>query len=359
MKFRKISYLASALVINISIAGTLQAQNLTIEGNPSGSDVVIQLDPSMAGKKIQVFAAAPQPTHQVADIVVAGGGGEVVTAQGFSFAVTEPALNGVVSGGTPLELYYSAEKYDQLTVPVGDGSGDGGSSSSAPSGGNVDQDPNCGCLTQEVKDQLLAAYRRINPNLTEQEFCRLWPAPPSGSCGDGGSSSSAGSGLNDGKIVSATAFIPFNRCDTKLRHGIVVTIDLKGIAADKLSGRSLVVATKLRKQRGDSKAAFKISDGKKFPGWISLTASLSGYSPTDRIQFVNYNGKSRQRVRTASRRGDIVPYNNVNFKRTPINNMLTGGRGTVEVTKYGEGYSFCANFTKRKRQEFNGYKKMR
>jgi hypothetical protein len=359
MKASKSRYLATAFILTAAFHVPAQAENLTIQGNPSGSEVVIQLDPSLAGKKIQVFAAASQATHQVADIAVAGGGGEVVTAQGFSFLATEPELNGVAAGGIPLELYASAEKYDQLIIPLDDGSDGGGSSSSIPGGGGGDPDPSCGCLTPEVKEQLLAAFRRNNPNLTEQAFCKLWPAPPSGSCGSSGSSSSEGSELGGKKSVSATAFIPFNRCDPKLRHGVVVTIDLKDVAADKLTGRSLVVATKLRKQKGQSKAAFKISDGKKFPGWISLTASLSNHSPTDQIQFVNYDGHSRLRVRTASKRGDIVPYNQVNYKRTPINNMLKGGRGTVEVTKYGEGYSFCANFTKRKRQEFNGYKKMR
>ena len=358
MKASRIRYLTTAFILTAAFHVPAKAQNLTVQGNPSGSEVVIQLDPSMAGKKIQVFTAASQATHQVADIAVAGGGGEVVTVQGFSFAASEPALNGVASGGIPLDLYYSAERYQQLTIPLDDGSDGGGASSSIPGGGG-EPDPSCGCLTPEVKEQLLAAFRRNNPNLTEQAFCQIWPAPPSGSCGSSSSSSSEGSELDGKKSVSATAFIPFNRCDPKLRHGVVVTIDLKDVASDKLTGRSLVVATKLRKQKGQSKAAFKISDGKKFPGWISLTASLSGYSPTDQIRFVSYRGQSRLRVRTASTRGDIVPYNMVNYKRTPINNMLKGGRGTVEVTKYGEGYSFCANFTKRKRQEFNGYKKMR
>jgi hypothetical protein len=328
-------------------AACASAETLYQEVSPSGEEAVINLDPSMAGKTLKLFAAATNPNHQTADIVMMGIGGERMSVESFTMNGAETAREALEGGSSGLPFWFDGQGFPSRVVPGRDGAGDS----------------QCGCLTDSQKVNLLAVMRKNGfPYLTTEGLCWGMGQAPGGVCAGGAVSADAGALAS---TLLATSFVPYNRCVPTLRHGVAVVIDFSGVPASVLEGKSLRVAITMRKFRGRSGsnwATFKISDGKKFPGWISLTEVVSPDTTLDDIRFVTWQdrgkSKSEERVRKASRRGDYVYYGSKLYRRTPISGLLTGGKGTVEVSRYGEGYSFCAKFTKKNRQNFNGYRKM-
>ncbi|NDC36743.1 MAG: hypothetical protein EBZ48_01685 [Proteobacteria bacterium] len=322
------------------------AQPLYWEANSGGSDLVIPLDPGMAGKTISVYAVGASASFQSADIAVRGSGGEHIRVDGFAVSSNETALDGISQGSNPLSLWFFESSAAERLVP----------------GRDTPRDPTCGCLSEAQKVNLLAILRQQdNAAWTSDRLCQVVGTPAGGRC-DGAAEPNQFDRL--ASTVFATAFVPVNRCVSSYRPGVVVHIDLTNIPTASLQSGQVTVAIRIRRFLGQSKtnwATFKISDGKKFPGWIALTERVGHGSERDQMRFVSWAGGGRgripARVRAASRRGDILYYSGRRFNRTPIGALLTGGKGTVEVSRYGEGYGFCANFTTHARQNFNGYRK--
>jgi hypothetical protein len=336
-KFNSLFALLCLYQIGICCA---QADTLYREGNSLGQDTFINLDPSMAGKTLAVYAVSENPDFQSVDIAVQGIEGAVVTAESFAIDGGENVLEALPQT-TPLALWFNGSRFDRMLLQS--------------------HDLRCGCLTETEKAQKLAQYQVWWPGLTMEQMCDIVMLSDGAQCGDdvlvGGDSGSI-------PPIYATAFVSYNRCIPSFRPGVVVKVDLTNVPASSLQDRHLVVVIRIRRffgRSGSNWAKFKVSDGKKFPGWIALTEVVSPDGTLDDIQFVDWsaggNGKAVARARNIPKRGDALFYGSRLYKRTPIGKFLTGGRGTVEVSRYGEGYGFCAKFTKRARQNFNGFRK--
>lgn len=302
--------------------------------NSTGADTTIPLDSSMAGQILMIYAASADPDAQSADIAVQGLGGEEVSVDSFSVADGESVREALERGSAPTTLWFDRAEFSRMKLTA--------------------LDPGCGCLTAQQQSDLLALYQRWVPAMTAEDLCRTVALPEGSVCDESQAA----------PTIYATAFIPYNRCLSSLRPAVVVKVNLSRVSGASLTGAHLTVAIRMRRffgRSGSNWATFKMSDGRKFPGWIALTEVVSPDGTLDDLRFVHWSsaeGRVPSRVRAVPRRGDQLYYGGRLFKRTPIGKLLTGGRGTVEVSRYGEGYSFCARFSTKARQNFNGYRKL-
>lgn len=224
-----------------------------------------------------------------------------------------------------------------------DGNSGGGSSET--------RDPTCGCLTDEQINYFIDIYNSYGANYNRASFCAMvGSAPGGGSCEsvpDYGTPPTS-----DDSLIKA--FIQRNQCG-KQDHFANVKFDLSGV--DKSAGPIIRIIAKFKPYKGKKASSIKPLGEGMYPQPLFLGSVISGnyYANQHTVKLSRWNGVSRTSAKNIDV-ADFIYYPPVGaLIRVPLEkSLLSGGKGTFEVSSKGVGYSMCATL-KAKRQYFFGY----
>ncbi len=104
---------------------------------------------------------------------------------------------------------------------------------------------------------------------------------------------------------------------------------------------------------GGKAASIKPQSSGRFAPQPVLLMTFIGTMCGQKLSLAKWKGSTLQSV-TALKLGDLVPYKGWILTRSPISRVLTGGRGTFELTSAYAGYGACFELIRR-RQKVNGY----
>ena len=136
---------------------------------------------------------------------------------------------------------------------------------------------------------------------------------------------------------------------------ISLEFDLSGVDPA-VYGRGLSVTASAFKRNfsGSRASALKpVSAGKYAPNPLLLMSSLSGASAGEKIRLVKWS-RSKIRSTKSLKMVKYTYYKGLVLADALLTNLLTGGKGTFEISNGHDAYSVCFSLS-RSRQNINGY----
>ena len=367
----KIAFAAMCLSLQFGLADVSRAEQILREIKASGAVTSVSVPADYSSNVISFWALTKGNQTQLADFVLSAPSGAVVTARSTlqgrtAVAALTSAKNWVglkfLRNGREASSLRAVGQTQASSTPVA-ALTDATSTSPFPSG----VDP-CAFLTPEVY-LFLRQYIKSATGLTfsDEEICQLYRTdggnnlPVNGGGGSGGSGGGSGNGGGffggySGDAVTSKVLIRKDSCGQKGSAKYLVRFDVNigRVAADvRKQGFSIDIGLRAADYRGDRASSLKpTSDGKYAPQPLILMTSI-GYG-AHTVSVVKWRGSSSIASVQSRKAADFVYWRGHALTRTPAGKLLTGGRGTVELSNGDQVYSLCFTLS-RVRQRLAGY----
>ncbi len=209
----------------------------------------------------------------------------------------------------------------------------------------------CSGLSEEAIQKLLDFYKNaFGTSITRAELCENID-PGSGTGGTGGS----GGSDNGATSPVFRSLLSKDTCSKSSKYLVQIEFDLNAVAQASLDkGVSLLASVDEYEYNGSKAASIKpISDGKFAPRPLILMSSVGGYYTNEQISLVRW-GRGKIKSRKILKFAKSLYYKNLFLSSALVDGVLTGGKGTFEITNGVDIYSVCMKL-QRTRQRVNGY----
>ena len=214
----------------------------------------------------------------------------------------------------------------------------------------------CNVMSEESLEALIKFHRDVlNQDVTAKDICLPGTAP-----GDQASTPGSGTGSTTAGTGTFRSILSKDTCKSARSSKYLVSVNFDLTAVDPAlytNNIRLVVAIRARKFEGSKASTIKpVSEGQYAPRPLVMMSTVGGfYGGSGEKILVKKWARNKVRSNKGLKVVKYVYYRGLMLSTALVQPVLTGGKGTFELTSGTNVYSVCFNLT-RTRQRANGYK---